>query len=679
MISRLVARLESDVGMHDARGIASILWSFAALEHVPSKATMDEIKHSLRLFIPALTSQGKRKDGGGEALEDVYIEPLIPRVDQELVEALLGRSLELRMQWSPQCVSNCLWALASMEYYRPMTTHNNNNNNNNHHHNYLKRWYTPNTIDRSPSRRLLLSAAVEGELMEKLKFFKPQEMSSLFWSMAKLSYTPKDEWMKRAEYRLSACVSFLKPQELSNIMWAYAKLGSSSHSSLKPQAIGNIMWALAKLQTKSIIPELVTAIEEASVAKMSDFNMQNTHNMLWAFATLQLQNRPSDLLLNSVQNHVFSHARVLTPADIANNIWSSAMLSVKVSDRLFKVLQYQAMEKMGLFNAQELANVLWGMGTLSQRPHAVFMGAFEKQAVDVMDTFTLHEIGSSLAGYGKLSVSPSPKLFRSMVTHLQEHTKELTTAQITTISWALGRLYIIPSKRSSKRRRRRRDQYQQQQQQHQQFPSYNHYNEAYDEMQGNALLLNDKGDGDHDHHHPYDQMLEFLEGQSISRIKDFSMTELSTLLWVYAKTARLPPDPFVAAIEGRIQQQQQQQQHDTNTVVEQTTADPARLGLSIGKDTMELLQDKAVEVIDLFTPKGISNSLWAIIKLTHNKPSRSLLIALQEKAMMSVDHFTSQDYWCFQQKTAHFITTVSIKTMTKNTNKGTRTQIDKNL
>ena len=147
------------------------------------------------------------------------------RTNPELFTALTLHGSQLLQEFTPQQLSNTIWALATLS----------------HHDNGF-------TAD-------LISAA-----RRKLPVFIPQNFSNTIWALATLGHH-HDGFTAALISEAQGQLPLFNPQNLANTIWALATLGHHDDgftaalisearaklSSFKPQELANTIWALATL------------------------------------------------------------------------------------------------------------------------------------------------------------------------------------------------------------------------------------------------------------------------------------------------------------------------------------------------------------------------------------------------------------------------------------------------
>lgn len=149
--------------------------------------------------------------------------------------------------FSPQHISNIMWALATMLGGDAVGDDGDTGRG-------LGGPWHRSTLD------LMLRAAREGH---QLSEFTPQGLSNLLWSCARLGHPPEPEWLADFYEKTQSALHAWPPQSISQSLWALSKLDlpkpplpwvtglclqtKTSLTSFDPQSMANLTWALARM------------------------------------------------------------------------------------------------------------------------------------------------------------------------------------------------------------------------------------------------------------------------------------------------------------------------------------------------------------------------------------------------------------------------------------------------
>lgn len=302
ILSALQGKIRRASGRLDPRSIASLAWSLASLR-VPGTDSI------LSIMLDKMT---------GEDLEDMKARALstiawaVAKRSTQLGETLtdqvlsaVSRECERRgpEMVSSQDVSNLVWAFATMRVY---------------------------------SRGILnLVDGAVGFKGSGMGEWSAQSLSNVMWGLAKLGVkrcAASDAIASEAAKR--SLVGF-SSQELSNLVWgatvaqgrispALAESVESwlaSNTFVKPQHLTVTLWCFAKGGVSS--PLLYRHAEDVvvgSVSGLADFRPQAISNLVWAFATVGRESKPT---FAAVEEAIFERRLdEFKPQEVANLAWS---------------------------------------------------------------------------------------------------------------------------------------------------------------------------------------------------------------------------------------------------------------------------------------------------------------------------------------------------------------------
>lgn len=229
----------------------------------------------------------------------------------------------------------------------------------------------PETRDRVFER---IASAAAGSIEE----FDAQCLSNLAYACAVADHAPEadggDSFFDRVAERSIALLGTFKPQELSNLLWTYARLGAphpdlfrktgdavaslDGLQSFTGQALSNLVWSYAAAKERH--PELFQKVADHilsleswgnSVGRQGEFNARGVANFLWAYAT---------------NGHD--------------------------AERQFSSLAQFVGRLLGSCNSQELANVAWAYSVANVEAPSVFNDAFVGVCLAKEDEFHIESL-----------------------------------------------------------------------------------------------------------------------------------------------------------------------------------------------------------------------------------------------------------------------------------------------
>jgi len=209
-----------------------------------------------------------------------------------------------------------------------------------------------NTVRQHPTMDALLeaisdtlnSSATMGESQS-------QSLSNIAWSLATIRRVEKPLVNKVATLAATR-ISFFKPFELSTLLWALAKLG----------AIDNV--------SSGTRPVFHTSAAHI-MRHIECFSFRCLATTVWAFATSKHHNAK---LFRAVATSMMPMVRSANPQEMANTAWAFATANFH-DDHLFTQLAQQAVRRLDEFKAQELSNMLWGFASNNFFHEAFYVNA----------------------------------------------------------------------------------------------------------------------------------------------------------------------------------------------------------------------------------------------------------------------------------------------------------------
>lgn len=252
-----------------AQEIAKVLWSFA---------TVQLTHHKLSQHLAAQALAVSDSFNAQDVSNTLWAFATFGIKHPDLFHGLLldrGGAARDVAHFTPQALSNVLWALAKTE------------------------WNSP--------------AALKGLTFEvkrrDLAAFSPQALCSVLFSMAALGAKDVELCDKVCgELTQRNLGSGFTPQDIGNMMWALASLGYK-HDALcrqlvqevdevllatfQPQALSNLLFALAMLDSTHHREWIGAIATELCARRVEDFTLQGYTNSMWALACLDVLELPS--------------------------------------------------------------------------------------------------------------------------------------------------------------------------------------------------------------------------------------------------------------------------------------------------------------------------------------------------------------------------------------------------
>ncbi len=344
------ARLLPHVGIGDPAPLLHHL--IDCLVQRQEKATSQEIANSLYAL-------GRLHERCGHTPLPEHLQGLAAGVLERLSGQAVGRSERLR--FTPQAMSNMLWACAKLRYAHPEllgrlagaaaeAAGRMNGQDLGNTLWALGRLVEAGCLDGSSGVPGVQRLAEEAQqrAQQRRSVFEEQELANMLLGLAYLQsgsafgtyeLTAAVEALA-AECRVVAGRQRFRPQGLANAAWALAKLGyggqawyaACAEAALQPafctttvpQDWSNLWWALAQARhLPSDAPLLVARTAKAMAALQPKVERQHCSNMLWALTTLGLYDRP---LVGCLLGRLAELLPLATPQHVSNTLWAVAVM-----------------------------------------------------------------------------------------------------------------------------------------------------------------------------------------------------------------------------------------------------------------------------------------------------------------------------------------------------------------
>jgi hypothetical protein len=274
-------------------------------------------------------------------------------------------------------------------------------------------------------------SAVASELMERPEQFKPQEIKDILWSFSRLGFRyPRlfkfvAEYLvggveEDSKYKVGRGLAGFSPQALGNLAYSFARQGQLAACVSKRQENSRISHTSGRLSVYT--------------ACFFDFGESLLHKLFVAIGDAQLEDH--------------DNLRKLKPQDLANTIWTYAVLGLKFNrfaetvrdESARRLADYTAghVNKMNMFKGQEIANILWALATVNVDPGALldavdsYLGCILGRGFQSPDTVAvvlkrqeLANIAWSCAVFWKFPMSLMELLYSGLVGAGTEQDREL--------------------------------------------------------------------------------------------------------------------------------------------------------------------------------------------------------------------------------------------------------------
>ncbi|KAJ1472840.1 hypothetical protein T484DRAFT_1838754 [Baffinella frigidus] len=208
---------------------------------------------------------------------------------------------------------------------------------------------------------------------------------------------------------LNASGRMIVDDELVGELLARAKATAGDFT---PQAVANLMWAVATMGIENPDAGLVKMMQRRAIATAGNFKPQGVAMLMWAFAKMDIT--PDADLVKAMQGQAMATAGDFKPQNIANCMWALATMELRPDADLVKAMQGQAMATAGDFNPQEVANLMWALATMELRPDAGLMGAMQRRAMATAGDFKPQAVAMLMRALATMDVRPDAGLVEAM-------------------------------------------------------------------------------------------------------------------------------------------------------------------------------------------------------------------------------------------------------------------------
>ena len=181
---------------------------------------------------------------------------------------------------------------------------------------------------------------------------QPQSLSNVAWSLAAMRLLDRPLIQVVAQLTV-ANINRFKPFELSTMLWALAKLGSMQQAKT---------WS-----AKSVFHAAAAHI----MKQVQHFGFRCLATTAWAFATAKQRHAR---LFRSIASRMVLMVHVANCQEMANTTWAFGTADFH-DDQLFTELAEKALLRLDEFKPQELSNMLWGFATNSFFHEAFYASA----------------------------------------------------------------------------------------------------------------------------------------------------------------------------------------------------------------------------------------------------------------------------------------------------------------
>lgn len=359
----------------------------------------------------------------------------------EAVAVLVSRAQEVMGDFVPHGLANILWAFA--------------------------------TLGETPPSALLLG--IQERSLELLRGesrgqeFTSQNIGNTLWAHATLGVQPDETLVQLLLGRAVACMHEFKAQEIGNLTWALATIGIQMPAELQvavadqaervagsftAQNIANTIWGFGVL---CVAPDdkMLRALSDAAVALVNagerggEFTCQNIANILYALASLKV--KPAGNLIRALTHQAVKQQAHFKPQELANILWAWATLDLEVQfpdSGMLPKMEARALRLADEFNAADVAITVWALATMRRAPAEELREALSVNAARLVHTFKAQDVSNYLWGLATLGLEPAPAVWARLMAHIDVVVGHMLTQHVSNSMWAIGQLGLDASARA---------------------------------------------------------------------------------------------------------------------------------------------------------------------------------------------------------------------------------------
>eukprot|EP00892_Ulva_mutabilis_P006854 jgi/Ulvmu1/4540/UM002_0266.1 len=333
---------------------------------------------------------------------------------------------------------------------------------------------------------------------------QPYDIAISLWSMATLDLEDGPLFEELSQLALSK-VHRLNATDMAMAMWACARMRVTSDplcehlttaairriADFKSCELSMFVWGMCR--TKQYCPDILRAAALRMMEAPADFAADELVRLLWSFSRLHWHEARELGVHQSVVIELARPERIvkLVPQDFANVMWALARMHVRVGPRELDALAEAAAAQLPRFKEQEVANLVYGYGA-QRHQHDGLLSAAAAELLLRRERFQDQELAMFLWAVGMLGTAPGGELFLSAVEkETQGRAHRLKPLGISNTMKAFAKL----------------------------------------------------------RHLPQAEFIDCMSEAAVAIMDDFSMAELSNLLWAYSQLGWVDEELFEAAEE----------------------------------------------------------------------------------------------------------------------------------
>ncbi|KAL3159854.1 hypothetical protein ABBQ38_010255 [Trebouxia sp. C0009 RCD-2024] len=414
LLKAIEAQLLSQSPHLGAAHIATSIWAFGRLNHLPHLPLMQELANQAMLNSGSFTTKRSK-----QLLWGWYTLRFYP--PDALLEAIAKRLTPLVHNMDARTVSEFIWAFGGLNY-EPSNMQL-----------FLqaaqdKSWQM-NAIDISQTMRGLANMRLGSRLLVQslvhraatiLDTFNPQALANLAWSMAHLGYK-QEAVLDAIVNRLLSDVDSMNQRDVADLLSALAIL--------KHQPVGEAMAA--------VMHHTIELLQDSETPWM----LQDLSTICWSLAKLNVGNRK---LLDLIYDRVLIDIPVMSAKDISYQIWGFAALGYPLPPQVLATYWERLQHVLEEIDPVDLSHVMWAMARFDSYPAPGLLDAVLATLPPQIASAEPAAVATTAHACGELRHHPRDAVLAALEDHAQQFSSDYTCADWSALIQSFTRLYAKP-------------------------------------------------------------------------------------------------------------------------------------------------------------------------------------------------------------------------------------------
>ncbi|CAE8738096.1 unnamed protein product, partial [Polarella glacialis] len=222
--------------------------------------------------------------------------------------------------------------------------------------------------------------------LEWARQFRPQELSSLTWALAKCllasptttATTTTTTATTATTTRTTTTAPPPESERRGEIFKLLVEAAELQLRAFEPQHLAQLAWAVAALASKE--QQVLRTTQYAStmaIQRVAEFKPQELANLVWAWAILRMPE--AEKHFESIGPVLAERMREVSPQGLSSIAWSMGALQT-CPEEVWAALSGQAMLQLTEFKPQELSNISWALARALQHRAAPLLSAVTRQS-----------------------------------------------------------------------------------------------------------------------------------------------------------------------------------------------------------------------------------------------------------------------------------------------------------